>query len=202
MVTIKRYAPALAALALVLSGCGDADGDLTSTDPGADADSTAPVTEQSPSSSPADPGESADRDETSPPAELPSGPPTDDPGSDDTGKPEPDPATEPATQLTVMVDPGAGEVVEWTISCDPAGGSIGDVEPACETLESIGPRDVAPVPRDAQCTMQYGGPQTARITGTWNGTKVDLAFSRQNGCEIGRWDKMDPVLPAGDGVLN
>ena len=34
------------------------------------------------------------------------------------------------------------------------------------------------------CTQIYGGPETARVTGTINGKKVDRRFTRTNGCEI------------------
>jgi hypothetical protein len=185
MVASTRFAPAVVAVALVVSACAGAEGDVT-TDTDLDANAS---TSESPSP------------QTSEPA--PSEPPPGDSGSDESSGPT-EPGAEPgdpATDLAIVLDPGSGELVEWTITCDPAGGSMSDPASACETLISIGPRDVAPVPKDASCTMQYGGPQTARVTGTWNGTKVDLTFSRQNGCEIARWDTMDPVLPVGDGAL-
>jgi hypothetical protein len=40
-----------------------------------------------------------------------------------------------------------------------------------------------------------GGPQTAHITGTWQGQRVDATFRRTDGCEISRWRTMEPVLP-------
>jgi len=40
--------------------------------------------------------------------------------------------------------------------------------------------------------MIYGGPQTATIVGVLDGTRIDAAFSRQNGCEIARWDALGP----------
>lgn len=43
--------------------------------------------------------------------------------------------------------------------------------------------------------MQYGGPATARITGTWAGRPVDATYDRTNGCAIARWDRMVPLLP-------
>ena len=45
------------------------------------------------------------------------------------------------------------------------------------------------------CTQQYGGPATARVTGTWQGQHVDATFDRTNGCEIARWNTLRPVLP-------
>jgi hypothetical protein len=44
--------------------------------------------------------------------------------------------------------------------------------------------------------MVYGGPQTARITGTWEGGPVDATLSRTNGCEIARWKALRGLLPA------
>jgi hypothetical protein len=38
--------------------------------------------------------------------------------------------------------------------------------------------------KDRMCTQLYGGPETARVTGTINGKPVDRRFSRTNGCEI------------------
>ncbi|MFC5801305.1 hypothetical protein ACFPWT_11905, partial [Streptomyces formicae] len=50
-------------------------------------------------------------------------------------------------------------------------------------------------PEDSMCTQMYGGRATARITGTWQGRTVDATFDRTNGCEIDRWEKLEPVLP-------
>jgi hypothetical protein len=38
--------------------------------------------------------------------------------------------------------------------------------------------------KDRMCTQIYGGPETARVTGTIDGTKVDRRFTRTNGCEV------------------
>jgi hypothetical protein len=45
------------------------------------------------------------------------------------------------------------------------------------------------------CTMLYGGPATAHVTGTWAGRPVDARFDRADGCEIARWDALVPLLP-------
>ena len=42
--------------------------------------------------------------------------------------------------------------------------------------------------------MQFGGPETATIKGTIRGQEVDASFSRSDGCEIARWDKVKPLL--------
>ena len=44
------------------------------------------------------------------------------------------------------------------------------------------------------CTQQYGGPETATITGSWQGKPVNSTLSRKNGCEISRWDALKDVL--------
>jgi hypothetical protein len=41
---------------------------------------------------------------------------------------------------------------------------------------------------DEICTMQYGGPETATVTGTLGGEQVDASFSRTDGCNIARFD--------------
>ncbi|HUS22654.1 MAG TPA: hypothetical protein VMZ66_11665 [Aeromicrobium sp.] len=68
----------------------------------------------------------------------------------------------------------------------------------CAALDVVAPRVFQPVPEDRVCTMIYGGPATATIRGTY-GDDVDLAdasFNQQNGCEIGRWNQILPVLKA------
>ncbi|WP_326671166.1 SSI family serine proteinase inhibitor [Streptomyces sp. NBC_01257] len=104
------------------------------------------------------------------------------------------------THLTVVVsgsgDPAADGTYE--LDCEPAGGSHPVAQQACDRLaqlpgESADP--FAPVSRAAMCTQQFGGPATARITGTWQGRSIDSAFDRTNGCEIGRWNSLRPVLP-------
>lgn len=44
-----------------------------------------------------------------------------------------------------------------------------------------------PVEREV-CTQEYGGPEVATVKGTLDGEDVDASFSRQNGCEISRFD--------------
>lgn len=105
------------------------------------------------------------------------------------------------TELTVRLDQGDGaSPQEWSLTCDPAGGSHPDPEAACDTLAELDPKVFEPVPPDAACTMIYGGPQTAQVTGQWNGESVDAQFSRENGCEIDRWDAASSVLGHEGGV--
>lgn len=67
---------------------------------------------------------------------------------------------------------------------------------ACDALAQLEPADFAPVPDDVACTMQYGGPQTATVEGTLRGERIDARFSRENGCEITRWERVAPLFEA------
>jgi hypothetical protein len=64
-------------------------------------------------------------------------------------------------------------------------------------LADKGAKALPPVRQDMQCTQVYGGPETAHITGTWRGQAVDSRLSRQNGCEIARWNALAGFLPRG-----
>lgn len=99
-----------------------------------------------------------------------------------------------ATDLTVSVTakPGA-KPHEWTLKCNPPGGSHPDAKKACAALaKSKNPFKATP--KNRMCTQIFGGPQKAKIDGTWNGAKVDATFSRKNGCEIDRWNAIKTVL--------
>ncbi|HJV98177.1 MAG TPA: serine protease inhibitor, partial [Arthrobacter sp.] len=50
------------------------------------------------------------------------------------------------------------------------------------------------------CTEQYGGPQTATVTGIVDDTPVEASFARTNGCEIGVWNAAQDVLGASGGA--
>lgn len=97
--------------------------------------------------------------------------------------------------LTITYDDGKGSTEEWTLECEPPGGSHPDPEAACRALEEHGADALPPVPKDQPCTMIYGGPQTARVAGTWHGQEIDASLSRVNGCEIGRWKALAGMLP-------
>ncbi|MGB8944387.1 MAG: SSI family serine proteinase inhibitor [Streptomyces sp.] len=118
----------------------------------------------------------------------------------DTGPlPLPTPVTGPSPdRLTVTVaDAGDGRDGTFELECHPTGGTHPQAEDACARLDegTWGTDTFAPTPPGANCTMQYGGPATARITGRWHGRPVDATYNRSNGCEISRWNKLVPVLP-------
>ncbi|MBO1336676.1 SSI family serine proteinase inhibitor [Streptomyces sp. VRA16 Mangrove soil] len=103
-------------------------------------------------------------------------------------------------RLTVTVtDSGNGNDGTHDLRCGPAGGSHPDPGAACAQLDRVengGIDPFAPVPAGTNCTMQYGGDATARITGTWHGRPVDASYKLTDGCEIARWHRIEPVLPA------
>lgn len=98
-----------------------------------------------------------------------------------------------ATELTIEVTDGTPTT--WQLSCDPDGGDHPDTAAACAALAENGAEAVPPTPADSICTQLFGGDQTAVVTGTWQGKPVDASFSRQNGCEISRWEALTPLLP-------
>jgi hypothetical protein len=111
-------------------------------------------------------------------------------------------------RLTVSVSGSGVRDAEGThkLQCRPTGatgatmatGTHRSPQEACDRLAALaaeGQQPFAPVPKGLMCTMQYGGPATAHITGTWRGQPVDATFRRTNGCEISRWNNLEPVLP-------
>ena len=90
------------------------------------------------------------------------------------------PGTEP-TRLEVVVHPQGpdGPVRAETVTEAPAG---------------LTAADLAPTDPMTACTEIYGGPATATVTGTLRGEAVDAKFSRENGCEIARWDRAQALL--------
>jgi hypothetical protein len=103
-------------------------------------------------------------------------------------------STAPDPELTITVVSAAGATSETTLSCTPQPtGSVPDPAGACTQLAGLDD-PFAPVAPDAICTQVFGGDQTARIEGVWQGQPVDLALSRTDGCRISQWDRFGPAL--------
>lgn len=98
--------------------------------------------------------------------------------------------------LTILLDDGFGIRTTWTLTCDPPGGTHPDPASACGVLGAKG-ATALPEPKGRVCTEQYGGPQKAKVTGSWKGTKVAAQLSLENGCEIDRWTALLGLLPPG-----
>jgi len=104
------------------------------------------------------------------------------------------PTSQTSLEIAIQADEGAA-AQEWTLTCDPPGGTHPDPAAACAALAGLDVGVLAPVAPDQMCTQIYAGPETATLRGTWNGTPVDASFSRNNGCEIARWDAVAGLLP-------
>ena len=98
-----------------------------------------------------------------------------------------------ATDLVITVWPrGGGRSRTWSLKCDPVGGSLPGAQSACARLT---PQALEPLPPDTICTQVYGGPQKARVRGRLQTRRLDVRFSRTNGCEIHRWDSVRYLFP-------
>lgn len=96
-------------------------------------------------------------------------------GGDDERAAAPAPAD--TTQLRVEVTGAAADPVSFELACggtDPCGRSRLD-----RLSEIAEPDDPAHA-----CTLQYGGPERAHVTGTLEGARVDFTVTRSNGCGI------------------
>lgn len=108
----------------------------------------------------------------------------------------------PPDRLTITMSNTGNRQMDrkYQLECGPVGGNHPSAEQACAKLDRLaqeGKDPFAPVTNRQICSEQYGGPATAEITGTWQGRKVDARFSRTDGCEISRWQELEPLLPPG-----
>ena len=94
------------------------------------------------------------------------------------------------TFLELTLDPdGPGQEKPETAMIECPGD-----DPRCELVTPLSPEDLAPVPANTACTEIYGGPDTVAVTGTLDGQPVDAQLTRENGCEIERFDVWTPLL--------
>jgi hypothetical protein len=172
--TSARFALLLTIGVLALAGCSGGSATITS------GGSVTPTSSGPPSTgSPSQPASSG-------PAGSSSGAPSSQGAS----------AAGPA-DLTIVVDDGAGHTTTWHLTCSPAGGTHPDPARACAVLAEHGRTALPPVPPGRMCTQMVSGSQTARITGSWEGTAVDARLSQINGCETARWRALLGLLPPG-----
>src|SRR3954452_12246564 len=77
------------------------------------------------------------------------------------------------TSLQIAVWPQGAEGAPhlWTLRCAPARGTLPHPGRACLRLSKLA-APFAPPPRGTACTMIYGGPQMARVEGTFRGKPV------------------------------
>jgi hypothetical protein len=109
-----------------------------------------------------------------------------------------------STSLNITVWPdGQGQPGKktYTLHCAPLGGTLPKRAEACAKLARM-TRPFAPVPKNRACTDLYGGPQQALVTGRLRGYSVRAGFSRTNGCEIARWNRVRFLFPVSLGATN
>ena len=105
-------------------------------------------------------------------------------------------ATGPTADLQIEISIRGSEAPTkvWTLHCPP-GGTLPDAATACSKLAEV-EDPFAPVPKGTACTQIYGGPEIAHVSGTFNGERVDTQFSRGDGCEIERWNRVGFLFPS------
>ena len=82
----------------------------------------------------------------------------------------------------------------WTLRCGPPGGTLPQPATACRKLGAM-ENPFAPVPPDAMCTQQYGGPQAAVVQGTYRGRRVWARLTLRDGCQIARFKRLSFLVP-------
>jgi subtilisin inhibitor-like len=107
-------------------------------------------------------------------------------------------AAEPGTaNLRIAVWPqgkGTGEARRWRLRCGPVGGTLPARARACRRLLAL-ERPFRPVPSGAACIQIYGGPEVAEVRGRLRGEPVASTFSRTDGCQIERWNRVRFLFP-------
>ena len=101
------------------------------------------------------------------------------------------------TQLEISITAGGkdGPTKLWTLGCPPSG-TLPDPASACRRLAAVD-KPFAPVPKGVACTEVYGGPQVAEVHGTFQARPVNTRFTRTDGCQIARWNKVRFLFPSG-----
>ena len=49
-------------------------------------------------------------------------------------------------------------------------------------------------PNTRLCSQIYSGPEHARVTGTLDGTRIDIAIARSDGCGTADWQQLQWLL--------
>lgn len=101
--------------------------------------------------------------------------------------------TQPSTDLRIVITAPGQPMQRFALTCDPAGGDHPSPATACGTLRRLD-APFAEAPADRACTEIYGGPQVAVVTGFHDRRQVSARFTRTDGCQIARWDRLADVL--------
>lgn len=99
-----------------------------------------------------------------------------------------------ATSLQISVSSDGHVFKKYSLRCNPVAGTLPHRAAACRKLLVL-KAPFAPTPKNVACTQLYGGPQRALVTGRLRGVLVRAHFSRKDGCEIDRWNRVRFLLP-------
>lgn len=197
-------------LAVTMTACGGEAGSPGTTAAPTVAESTSAAQtpeETSTSMEPTTPPSDDSSSSPAAPAPAPSESSPASPPSSTAPRTTPPPASPPpaaggqlSATLTVSIRQSAdASPQEYILECTDGAISPATTLPnpagACAALSQVGEQVFFTPPNlTRQCTQEYGGPQTAIITGTLNGQPVNKAFSLTDGCEISLWNSMEPIL--------
>ncbi|WP_394251192.1 SSI family serine proteinase inhibitor [Arthrobacter pityocampae] len=184
---LRALAP-FAALTLALSACAQGGPATEPTDQETAVQSSTPAPDGSAAPSPASSTPPASNPEPSTP--TPATPPASGPAA----------STNALLSISVQQD-ASSEPVQYVLECvDGVPGPATthpNADAACASLARLGTAFFTARPRkDVVCTQQYGGPQTASITGELDGTAVTGSFALTDGCQISRWNSAKDLLGA------
>ena len=100
-----------------------------------------------------------------------------------------------STALTIEISASKSDRLTrvWTLIC-PNRGTLPQASRACRRLNAV-KKPFAPVAKNASCTLVYGGPQIADVRGRFRGHRVHTRFTRADGCEIARWNRVRFLFP-------
>lgn len=108
--------------------------------------------------------------------------------------------------VTVWPQGKTGKARRYGLPCGGGGGEFGSgsgtrllphSRVACRRLVLLPISAFAPVARDVACTEVYGGPQVAVVSGRIAGKDFRATFTRTDGCEIARWNRVRFLFPSG-----
>lgn len=110
-------------------------------------------------------------------------------------------------ELYIQVKPSeSAAAIGYTLVCQGGEPAAESEHPtaaeACASVKNNPSLLSPPAPSSERvCTQQYGGPQTAIVTGMVDGTAVEASFSLRDGCEIAAWNAADDILGASGGAF-
>lgn len=109
-------------------------------------------------------------------------------------------------ELSILImDSPSATPVSYTLVCRGGAPAAESKHPAaaaaCTALKN-NPALLERKPKavDQVCTEQYGGPQTASVSGAVDGVEVSASYSLTDGCEISAWNAVRDILGSSGGA--